>query len=159
MKSLTKIWLIFIFFGFTSSSRAEDWQTLPEFVSQCVLIIEARQIGPFSAEKGARLSFEVIECWKGDFKPEIFEYLTKENYITAEQGEHGVNIGSSGQKVIFFFTRRNQPEGRLSRHNTAFPINAGKVVYAATGNEGTTVIFEVDEFKQRIIELGTKAKK
>jgi hypothetical protein len=156
MKSLAKVWLIFIFFGFTSFSRAEDWPTLPEYVAKCVLIIEARQIGPFSAEKSARLSFEVIECWKGDFKPEIFEYLTKENYLVAEQGEHGVNITSSGQRIIFFFTRHNQPEGRLISHSTAFPIKEGKVVYAATGNPGTTLVFEVDEFKKKITELGTK---
>jgi hypothetical protein len=159
MKSLAKIWLTVIFFSFNSYSHAEDWPTLSEYVAKCVLIIEARQIGPFSAEKDARLSFEVIECWKGDFKPDVFEYLTKENYFMADQGEHGVNIGSSGQKIIFFFTQHNQPEGKLKSHSTAFPIKDGKVVYAATGNPGTIAVFSVDEFKQKITELGTTAKK
>ena len=35
----------------------------------------------------------------------------------------------SGQEIVFFFTRWNQPEGKLSRHNAAFPIRNGKVVY------------------------------
>lgn len=156
MESLPKVCLFYITLGLTILAHAEDWPTPPDYVAQCVLIVEARQIGLFDLEKNPRLSFEVVECWKGEFKPELFEYLTKENYIVAEQGEHGVNIVRPHQRIIFFFTLHNQPEGKLRSHSTAFPVNNGKIVYAASANPASTAIFSVDEFKQRIIKLGTK---
>ncbi len=138
------------FFG-VSGLRAEDFPTLERFVSECVLIVKARQVGPIDLKDGAMLSFEVVETWRGHFDPGLFKTSTPEGYLRAGQGEHGVRI-VAGQEVVFFYTRHNQPEGKLARHNAAFSITDGKVVYGSFSN-GSSRTYGVSEFQAAIAAL------
>jgi hypothetical protein len=133
--------------GSAFTAHAEDWPSLEQFASNCVLVVKARQAGDFSTNDGSILSFEVIETWKGRFDPRDFTELTPQGYIRAAQGEHGVHV-IAGQEIIFFFTRHNQPPSKLRSHNAAFPIQNGRVVYASTGNPGVRQEMSLDEFKQ-----------
>jgi|ERR1041385_246157 hypothetical protein len=138
-----------------SDLRAESWPSLGKYASNCVLVVKARQIGPFSATENSKLSFEVLETWKGRFEPRDFTKLSPEGYIQAAQGEHGVRV-TAGQEIVFFFTRQNQPAGKLRSHSMAFPIRNGRIVYASTGDPGTQQEMSVEEFKRVFEKFKTK---
>ncbi len=133
---------------FHSTSRAELWPTLENYVGRCVLIVKAKTV----VDEDGQLTFKVLESWKGKYDPSIFCRTTRDGRFFATQGEHGVNV-RDGQEIIFFFTRHNQPvEGKLDRHSTAFPIREGKVVYAAT-NYGLRKEYTVADFEKVIRSL------
>lgn len=131
--------------------RCTEW--LP--ASNCVLVVKARQVGNFSDKEDSKLTFEVVETWKGRFDQRDFTGLSPEGYIQAAQGEHGVRV-TAGQEIVFFFTRHNQPEGKLRTHSTAFPIRTGRVVYAITGEPGIRQEMSVEEFKRVFDRFKTK---
>ncbi len=111
-----------------ATARAESWPTLEQYVSDCVLIVLAET----HAEPGGALSFEVLESWRGQYRPGAFAHPRPDGRFTASQGEHGVDV-VDGQRIVFFFTEHNQPvPGKLSRHSTAFPVSDGELVWAAT---------------------------
>ncbi len=136
--------------------RAESVPPFEKFASNCVLIVKARQAGPFSTNENFVLTFEVTETWKGRFDPQTFTKTSPEGYIRAGQGEHGVRV-TAGQEIIFFFTRHNQPEGKLARHNAAFPITDGKLVYGSTSESVESRVFTTAEFKRAIAALSAPA--
>jgi hypothetical protein len=138
-----------------SDLRAEEWPSLDRYASNCVLVVKARQVGNFSDKEDSKLTFEVVETWKGRFDQRDFTGLSPEGYIQAAQGEHGVRV-TAGQEIVFFFTRHNQPEGKLRIHSTAFPIRTGRVVYAITGEPGIRQEMSVEEFKRVFDRFKTK---
>ena len=138
-----------------SDVRAESWPSLDRYASNCVLVVKARQTGNFSGKENNKLTFEVVETWKGRFDPRDFTRLTPEGYIQAAQGEHGVRV-TAGQEIVFFFTRHNQPEGKLRTHSTAFPIQNGRIIYASTGEPGIRQEMSVEELKRVFDKFKTK---
>jgi hypothetical protein len=75
-----------------SDLRAEEWPSLDRYASNCVLVVKARQVGNFSDKEDSKLTFEVVETWKGRFDQRDFTGLSPEGYIQAAQGEHGVRV-------------------------------------------------------------------
>jgi len=137
-----------LYFSTPLGLQAESWPTLEKYVSDCVLIVKARQVGPFRGR--VSLSFEVTETWKGQFDPREFIDSTPEGYILARQGEHGVRF-MEGQEIVFFFTRDNQPHSKLSRPCTAFPIVDGTLIYGFTSDDpNIRRYFTAPEFKRAI---------
>ena len=134
----------------SSPARAESWRKLEDYVADCTLIVKAKTVD----EKG-KLTFRVVESWRGTFDPKVFTSTTADGRFFADQGEHGVKV-VDGQEIVFFFTAANQPDPKkLSRHSTAFPIVKGKLVYAATSNESKE--FTVDDFKRAIQKVPMKS--
>lgn len=113
------------------TASAETWPNLSEYVEDCILIVKAQQVGAFPEVENGDLTFKVLETWKGLFDPHDLSCTTPDGFIIASQGEHGVKV-ARGQKIIFFFTRRNQPTNKISGHSTAFPIASGRITYAST---------------------------
>lgn len=126
------------------TAGAEMWPTLDKYVSGCVLIVLAET----HAEPGGTLTFEVLESWRGDYKPGAFAYPRPDGRFTASQGEHGVDV-VDGQQIVFFFSNHNQPvPGKLARHSTAFPVVDGKIVWASTSMDRHE--YSLPEFKKAV---------
>jgi hypothetical protein len=131
-----------------ADARAEAVPTLESCVADSVLIVKARQVGEMPKREGQSIAFEVLENWKGRFKPSDFVKLGPGDHLLAYPGEHGVNV-VPGQEIVFFYSRWNQPDGKLSRHNTAIPILNGRMVYGATSDsEEIPRNLTVEEFKK-----------
>jgi len=106
------------------------WPTLEQYVADCTLIVKTRTI-----VEDSKLTFRVLETWRGKFDPKRFRSITRDGRFFADAGEHGVDV-VDGQEIVFFFTPHNQPDPKkLSRHSTAFPIIKGKVIYGKTSEE------------------------
>lgn len=121
---------------------------MDNYVEKCVLIVKAKT----EVASDDKLTFRVLETWKGSYDPRDFVRTTEDGRFFASQHEHGVDV-TDGQEVVFFFTRENQPvPGKLSSHSTAFPVRNGRITYAAT-SDGLREIFAVDEFKRQIWDL------
>lgn len=131
-----------------SAARAEYWPTLEDYVAKCVLIVKARTVG----DNDNRLSFQVLESWKGKEEPRTLLQMTADGRFFANKGEHGLVDVAVGQEVVFFFTRHNQPPvGKLTSHSTAFPVRQGKVVYASTSRlGGLRKEYTVEQFKKAV---------
>jgi hypothetical protein len=141
------IFVAVLAFKFVITVGAESWPTLDQFASDCVLVVKARQLGHFSGAEKSRLSFEVLETWKGQFNARDFVQTGPEGYIFAAQGEHGVRV-AAGQEIVFFFTRHNQPEGKLQSHSAAFPIQNGRITYARTDDPPVRREMSIEDFKR-----------
>jgi hypothetical protein len=134
-----------------SSSFAEYWQPLDEYVSKCVLIVKARATD--APDKNGMCTFEILETWKGHFDPAGFATgMAEGNVIRAPQGEHGVQV-TRGAEIILFYTRQNQPDQKLHSSSTVFPIDHGKMIYAAT-SDLLRQEMPLEVFKQRISAVG-----
>ncbi|MBX3160996.1 MAG: hypothetical protein KF773_33865 [Deltaproteobacteria bacterium] len=131
---------------------AETWPKLEDYAGDCTLIVKAKTVD----EKG-KLTFRVVETWRGTFDPKTFVQATPDGRFFASQGEHGVKV-VDGQEIVFFFTAANQPDPKkIARHATAFPISAkGKLVYAATSDTGGKE-YTVDDFKRAILKVPLRA--
>ena len=143
--------VLFLVAATTKPCFAESWPTLENYVEKCVLIVKAKT----TVEQDGRLTFRVIETWKGRYDPQDFVETAEDGRFFASQHEHGVDV-VAGQEIVFFFTRHNQPiEGKLSRHSTAFPIRNGKLTYAST-SDWLKQEFTIAEFKKRILDIEAK---
>jgi hypothetical protein len=149
------ILLMGILCGGTLAADAEYWPSVESFASNCVLVVKARQTGECRTNEDSFLEFEVTETWKGRFDPRDFTSVSPQGYIRAAQGEHGVRV-TAGQEIVFFFTRHNQPPGKLRNHSTAFPIINGKIIYAATDNPEVRREMSVEDFKKIFDKFTTK---
>ena len=129
-------------------SSAELWPTLETYVRKCILIVKAKAV---TTEDG-RLTFRVLETWKGRYSPDDFVETTSDGRFFAWGGKP-----ADGQEIVLFFTWRNQRiKGKLSNFSTSFPIRNGRIIYGATGNPPQfPQEFTVDEFKKRILSLET----
>jgi hypothetical protein len=127
--------------------RAETWPSIVDYVRDCVFIVKAKTI----TENGDKRAFEITEVWKGDRN--ILPLDADGNY-RGSQNHHGIDV-VKGEEIVFFFTRHNQPaEGKLQSHSTAFPIRAGKIVYAKTSDsDDLRKEYTPDEFKQSVDEI------
>jgi hypothetical protein len=132
---------------------AELWPSLETYVRRCVLIVKAKAI---AAENG-RLTFHVLETWKGRYSPDDFVETTTDARFFASRLGSGGNI-KADQEIVLFFTWRNQRiKGKFSTCSTSFPIRNGKIIYGATGDPPQfPVEFTVDQFKKRISSLREK---
>jgi hypothetical protein len=129
-----------------SVARAEMWPSLDDYVADCTLIVKAKTI-----EEDKKLTFRVLETWRGVFDPKRFTEVTRDGRFFAENGEHGVKV-IDGQEIVFFFTLHNQPDPKkLSRHSTAFPISDGTVVYASTGDQPRN--YKLADFKRAVMRV------
>src|SRR5580765_2286076 len=121
------------------------WPPLEDFVKSCVLIVEART----AVVSGDHREFTVSEVWVGtlDLLP-----VNQAGRYVSRQGEHGIAV-EEGQEIVFFFNRTNQArDGTLIRHNSAFPIRDGRLVYASTSDDYYCE-YTVDEFKKRVLAI------
>jgi hypothetical protein len=149
-RSISLLATAFAVAAYSSPARGEAWRKLDDHVADCTLIVKAKTVD----EKG-KLTFRVVESWRGTFDPKVFASTTSDGRFFADQGEHGVKV-VDGQEIVFFFSAANQPDPKkLGRHSTAFPIVKGKVVYASTSTESKE--FTIDEFKRAIQKVPMKS--
>ena len=147
---LGPVGLILAMLVVVSTARGEMWMSLEDYVAKCVLIVRAKTV----LERDGKLTFRVIETWKGRYTPDVFVETTIDGRFFAYQGEHGVKV-VDGQEIAFFFTKHNQPNtGKLHRHSTAFPISNGELVYGSTSMNPQK--YTVDAFHKRIVALSRK---
>lgn len=78
------------------TARAEQWPTLEEYVGKCVLIVKAKTV----VEHDGKLSFQVLESWKGKYDPQEFVRTTAEGRFFANKDEHGVVNVAQGQEIV-----------------------------------------------------------
>ncbi len=133
----------------SNAAFAEMWPTFENYVDKCVLIVKAKTVSD-GVEKP--LTFQVLESWKGQYRPELLKNTTPDGRFIEFQGHHGIDV-TNGQEIVFFFTRHNQPdEGPMISHSTAFPVKDGKVVYGST-SDGLRKEYTLAEFKKKIHHL------
>ncbi|HUT29996.1 MAG TPA: hypothetical protein VMX13_09400 [Sedimentisphaerales bacterium] len=132
---------------------AELVPSLENYVERCVLIVKARTI----FEKDGRLTFRVLETWKGKYCPEDFVEATEDGRFFAD-GPTSAGSVADGQEIVLFFTWRNQRvKGKLSSFSTSLPIRNGRLIYGETGDPPSFPReYTVEEFEKQIRELGGK---
>ena len=143
------LWIVVALVCSQGVSKAEIWSPLDAYVAETVLIVKAKAI----IGKDERISFEVVETWKGNYDPKNFVQTTPEGRYFSSQGGTGLIDISAGQEVILFFTGSGQDTmGKLNRHSTTFPVRGGKVIYAST-NDQLRQELPIEDFRARIQEL------
>ena len=123
------------------------------------MIVDAVQTGDFEQQRQDRyFQLHVSEAWKGTFDPKQFKCVTADGALKLGCNEHGLKLSSLGERVIVCFGRHNQIDGTFVRHNTAFVVNGGKIVYASTSDDDSNSPTEmtVDEFKARVCAVVAK---
>src|SRR6186713_535569 len=133
-----------------SRGLAESWPSLEDYVNDCVLIVKCK------TEEAGKFQYRVLETWKGKFSPDLFVFsdTPPEGCLYAHQN-HGNERPRQGREVIFFFTKRNQPDfakGKLEHHSTCFNIEDDKLLYA-TNSDFDEKEYTVEQFKKAVAAI------
>jgi transcriptional regulator with XRE-family HTH domain len=131
-----------------TTSVAESWPTLDEYVKRCDLIVLCE-----TEIVDEQPIFKVTEEWKGKYKTTDFnEHLQARvpnpGYLPAGLGLHSGGKSYARQKVVFFFTHAKE---KYNGSSTSFDVRGGKLIYAETGWPGMRKEYTLNEFKKAIL--------
>lgn len=132
------------------AGRAESRPPVEQVVERAVLIVKCE-----TEITDQRLSYRVLETWKGEYRPDLMQPEPPEGYLYSGLPVEGTDA-VDGREVVFVFSDNGISLGKLFRHDDSFPVVNGKVVYATTSRSevfGDETVYTVDEFKKTIVAL------